>query len=155
MYENSNVRIAGGLFNVGGLYTAIEAGLRYNETLGFWRGKNGRLYGLDVKGNQYIGGKLKYGKTVSESFRRASGLFNAAGMLISVSQFYTAESTDDKIKYGADVLFGGLGFAPGGVYISTFWFFGGRKLVFQYGSTMGELIKDGFNPGYPVYQPFK
>ena len=32
---------------------------------------------------------------------------------------------------------------------------GGRELVFQYGNTMGELLKDGINPGYPAYQPFK
>ena len=31
----------------------------------------------------------------------------------------------------------------------------GRELVFHYGETMGKLIKDGINPGYPVYQPFK
>ena len=44
----------------------------------------------------------------------------------------------------------------GGTIISTFWFvFGGRELVFHYGETMGKLIKDGINPGYPVYQPFK
>ena len=29
------------------------------------------------------------------------------------------------------------------------------ELVFQYGETMGELMKDGINPGMPAYQPFK
>ena len=70
-------------------------------------------------------------------------------------QMIYAENTDDKIKYGSDIVFGLIGFAPGGSVITTFWFFGGRNLVFQYGETMGDLIKDGINPGLPVYQPFK
>ena len=151
----SDLGILGGMINVGGLYTMIEAGLHYNETFGFWQGKNGRFYGLHVPGNGSTGGKLKYGKAVSESFRRASGLFNAMGLVISVRQFQTAESIEDRIKYGSDLVFEALGFAPGGTYISMFWFFGGRELVFQYGNTMGELLKDGINSGYPVYQPFK
>lgn len=72
-----------------------------------------------------------------------------------LEQELSYDALNDKIKYGADLFFGGLGFAPGRTAISTFWFFGGRELVFQYGNTMGELLKDGINPGYPVYQPFK
>ena len=52
-------------------------------------------------------------------------------------------------------MFGIIGFAEGGPILSAFWFLGGRELVFQYGKNMGEIMKDGINPGYPVYQPFK
>ena len=84
-----------------------------------------------------------------------SGWLNVAGIAVSAWQTYTAETIDDKIKYASDVVVGGIGVAPGGIIISTFWFLGGRELVFQYGNTMGELLKDGINPGYPAYQPFK
>lgn len=57
--------------------------------------------------------------------------------------------------YSADVLFGGIGLLPGGTWISMFWFFGGRELVFQYGNTMVEMMKNGMNPGLLEYQPFK
>jgi len=153
--SSSFLRVSGGMLNIGGLYAAIESKLHFNETLGFWQGKNGKFYSLSVNGNGSTGGKLKYGRMMGESFRRASGLFNAAGLLLSARQCYLAESIDDKIKYGADLFFGGLGFAPGGTVISAFWFFGGRELVFQYGNMIGDLLKDGVNPGYPVYQPFK
>jgi RHS repeat-associated protein len=154
-YGNENTRIATGLLNSFGLYSSIEADLSYNEVLGYWRGKNGQFNNMRFNGNTYTGGKFKYAKAISERFRRASGILNAAGLLVSMGQFYSAESIDDKIKYGADIVFGAVGFLPGGAYISAFWFFGGRELVFKYGYSIGELMKDGINPGYPVYQPFK
>ena len=153
-YGEGNMLLSG-MLNVGGIYSMIGSKLYYNETLGFWRGRNGQFQGLHFNGNRYTGGRLKYGKAMSNHFRMASSLFNTAGMMISASQCYSAESIDDKIQYGADVIIGGLGFMPGGVGISTFWFLGGRELVFQYGNTMVEMMNNGINPGYPEYQPFK
>ena len=153
--KNSDLGLLGGMINVGGLYTMIESGLHYNETFGFWQGKNGKFYGLHVPGNGSTGGKLKYGRAVSNSFRKASSGLNAIGIGISVVEMTTATTVDDKIKFGADIGFGVLGFAPGGTIISTFWFFGGRELVFRYGESVGELMKYGINPGLPAYQPFK
>ena len=154
-YENQNARVSGWMVNVAGLYTYVEGVLHYSETLGKWTDRQGNRRPLTENGNQYTGGKLKYGKAIGEKFRRASGMLNAVGIWISIGQYYSARTIDDKIKYGADVVFGGLGYAPGGSVISTFWFFGGRELVFQYGYTVGELMKEGINPGMPAYQPFK
>ena len=153
-YGEGNMLLSG-MLNVGGIYSMIGSKLYYNETLGFWRGRNGQFQGLHFNGNRYTGGRLKYGKAMSNHFRMVSSLFNTAGMMVSASQCYAAESIDDKIQYGADVIIGGIGFMPGGGGISTFWFLGGRELVFQYGNTMVEMMNNGINPGYLVYQPFK
>ncbi len=153
-YGEGNMLLSG-MLNVGGIYSMIVSKLYYNETLGFWRGRNGQFQGLHFNGNRYTGGRLKYGKAMSNHFRMVSSLFNTAGMMVSASQCYAAESIDDKIQYGADVIIGGIGFMPGGGVISTFWFLGGRELVFQYGNTMVEMMNNGINPGYLEYQPFK
>ena len=117
--------------------------------------RQGNRRPLTENGNQYTGGKLKYGKYMSKRFIKASTALNTLGVGISVAEMIAAPNTEDKIKYGADVTFGLIGFASGGPVISTFWFLGGRELVFQYGETMGELMKDGINPGMPAYKPFK
>lgn len=153
--NNVNIEILGDVINIAGLYTYTEKVLAYSEMLGKWTDKMGKRRPLADNGNQYTGGKLKYGKYMSKRFMKASTALNTIGVGLSVVEMAATPNTDDKIKYGADIVFGVIGFAPGGVLISTFWFFGGRELAFQYGYTMGELMKDGINPGMPAYQPFK
>ena len=154
-YINDNTRIAGGMINTAGLYTTIESVLHYSETLGIFTDKQGIIRRFYGQPNKSLRKKMNYGKAMSKSFKIASGWLNIAGMGISAWQCFAAETIDDKIKYGADFFVGGIGFAPGGIIISTFWFLGGRELVFHYGEIMGELMKDGINPGLPANQPFK
>ena len=154
-YTNQNVHIAGGMVYIAGLYTYVESILHYSEFLGKWTDKQGTRRPLSDKGGRYIGGKLKYGKTTSTKFAKTSNMLTGLGMIISGVQCYTSTSTEDKIKYGADVIVGGIGLLPSGACINIFWFFGGRELVFQYGNTMMEMMKNGINPGLPEYQPFK
>lgn len=59
---------------------------------------------MNFNGNQYTGGKIKYGEALSNSFKKASGWINVIGMGISLVQCSTADNIDDRIKYGADVL---------------------------------------------------
>ena len=92
---------------------------------------------------------------MSNKYFNASRWLNGVGIGLSTIQMASADNIDDRIKYGSDICFGLMGFAPGGSVISTFWFLGGRELVFQYGENMGVLIENGINPGLPVYQPFK
>ena len=154
-FWNENLDIAGKMLSTGGTYTYVESVLHYSEVLGKWMDKQGKRRPLSDKGGKYIGGKLKYGKAISNTFRRASTGINTIGIGLSVYEYSTATNTDDRIKYASDIVFGIIGFAEGGPILSAFWFLGGRELVFQYGKNMGELMKDGINPGYPVYQPFK
>ena len=153
--NNVNIDITEGMISTAGLYTYIEKVLAYSETLGKWTDKMGNRRPLTDKGNQFTGGKFKYGKAMSNKFAKASNRLTGLGMIISSVQCYTSTSINDKIMYSADVLFGGIGLLPGGTWISMFWFFGGRELVFQYGNTMVEMMKNGMNPGLPEYQPFK
>lgn len=115
----------------------------------------GQFLKMNFNGNQYTGGKIKYGEALSNSFKKASGWINVIGMGISLVQCSTADNIDDRIKYGADVIVGGVGFVPGGTCISAFWFLGGRELVFYNETIMTEMMQYGINPGYMEYQPFK
>ena len=155
-FNKDNLNILGRMTTMFGLYTNLESVDQYSEFLGRWRDKNGVKQPFHFNGNKFTGGKLKYAKAISTRFAKANIGLNGLGMAITAIEFSRAETTDDKIKYGADFVIECIGMAPGGTIISTFWFvFGGRELVFHYGETMGKLIKDGINPGYPVYQPFK
>ena len=152
---NVNVEIGSKLLITANLYTTIVAKSYYNELTRTWQDKLGVMRDFDFYGNQYTGGKNSFGKMMSNKYLHASRWLNGLGIAISTIQLASTESMDERIKYGSDIVFGTIGFAPGGGMISTFWFMGGRNLVFSYGESMGELIKDGINPGYPVYQPFK
>ena len=96
---------------------------------------------------EHVGNKVRTKRYVGNCEYVAYGLKDNLGSWTTI--------TDENIQYGSDLVFGMIGYAPGGGIISTFWFLGGRELVFQYGETMGLLLEDGINPGYPVYQPFK
>ena len=153
--HNTNIDITSDVLISLSTYTSIQGLLHFNIFSKTWMDKNGTIHSMDFHGNGSTGGMNSYGKATSIKYSKATGLLNGIGIGLSSYEFLIAESTDDKIKYGSDIVFGVIGFAPGGNIISTFWFLGGRELVFQYGETMGDLIKVGINPGYPVYQPFK
>lgn len=152
---NINIEIASKLLISANVYTSIESSLYFNRLTRTWRDKMDIFRSFDFNGNGSTGGKISYGEMMSVKYQKASSWLNGIGIGLSTIQMASAESIDDKIQYGSDLVFGMIGYAPGGGIISTFWFLGGRELVFQYGETMGLLLEDGINPGYPVYQPFK
>ena len=147
--------IASSILATTGLYTSIKSKLHFNPLTQTWMDKKGVIRSFDYLGNQYTGGIKSYGKWMSNKYFNASRWLNGVGIGLSTIQMASADNIDDRIKYGSDICFGLMGFAPGGSVISTFWFLGGRELVFQYGENMGVLIENGINPGLPVYQPFK
>ena len=158
MYENSNFRIAGGLLNAGGLYTTIEAGLQYNETLGFWRGKNGQFFNLDFNGNGYTGGKLKYGKMMRNKFINAGRMIGSVGVFLSAYQCFNSSTFEEQFEYGFDAVIGAAGvvFPEFFGIVSTVWFCGGKQLTYWYGeNVITPMIEEGINPGLMIYQPFK
>ena len=152
---NINIEIGSKVLVAANVYTSTVAKSYYNEIQRTWTDRLGIRRSFDFLGNQHTGGIKSFGKMMSNRFLKASGWLNGIGVGVSTIQMANADNINDRIRYGSDMVIGLIGFAPGGNMICTFWFFGGRELVFQYGETMGTLLEDGINPGYPVYQPFK
>ena len=152
---NVNVEIASKLLIPANLYTIIMATSYFNEFTLQWQDKLGVMRDFDFYGNQYVGGKKSFGKAMSNKYLRVSKWINVVGIGLSGMELASATSIDEQIKYSSDILVGVIGFAPGGAIISTFWFLGGRELVFRNGEIMGTMIKQGLNPGLMEYQPFK
>ena len=117
--------------------------------------KMGNTRDFSFNGNKHTGGKNSFGKMMSNKYLKVSGWINVVGIGLSALEFASATSIDEQIKYGSDIVVGVIGFAPGGAIITTFWFLGGRELVFLNGEIMGTMTEQGRNLGLMEYQPFK
>jgi hypothetical protein len=63
-----------------GLGAAAASEIYFSETFGTWMGKNGKFYDRSWSGNQYTGGKYKFAKSMSDTFRYGgyvAGAWNA------------------------------------------------------------------------------
>ena len=157
-YESQNARVSGWMVNVAGLYTYVEGVLHYSETLGKWTDKQGTRRPLHQNGNQYTGGKLKYGKAMSDRFTTAGRVLGGVGVVLSTIQFNYCNSDEEKIMYAFDIIIGSAGVAFPQYFgaFSTFWFVSGRQISKWYGEkVITPMIEEGLNPGLMIYQPFK
>ena len=153
-----NVDMAGKLITTAGLYTYIEGMLHYSEILGKWMDKQGTRRPLYENGNAYTGGKIKYGKAMSNKFTTAGRVLGGVGVVLSAIQFNQFNSDEDKIMCAFDIMIGSAGVAAPQYFgtFSTFWFLGGRQITKWYGAkVITPMIEEGINPGLMIYQPFK
>ena len=157
-FWNENLDIAGKVLATGGTYTYMESILHYSEVLGKWMDKQGNRRPLHENGNQYTGGKLKYGRTVSRKFTKAGQILGFVGTSLSVYESIAVTDLDAKVEYAIDAIVGCLGtISP--TYFGTFstvWFLGGKQISRWYGKTViTPMIEQRINPGLIEYQPFK
>jgi hypothetical protein len=157
-FWNENLDIAGKMLATGGTYTYVESVLHYSEVLGRWTDKQGIRRSFHENGNQYTGGKLKYGRAVSNRFSKVGRVLGATGSIISTIQFYYEPSADKKTEYAFDAIIGAAGVLYPEAFglPSTIWFLGGKQVTSMYArKVITPMIKEGINPGDMLYQPFK
>ena len=114
-----------------------------------------RYYKDGWKGNKYY--KPSSVSTVGKYINRGSRVVSVIGTGIAVSQFWNANTIEEQVVSGLDLLIDGVGYFPViGTGVSLYWNFGGKQLHYMYvNKGLIPQIKMGINPGLPVYQPFK
>ncbi len=155
---NINTEIASKLLISANVYTSIESSLYFNRLTRTWRDKMDIFRSFDFNGNGSTGGKISYGKLMSNKYTNAGRIIGSLGVFISVNQCINATSVDSQLEYGFDAF---IGFswvvAPEYLgFVSTIWFLGGKQITFWYGkTTIIPMMNNGINPGQMEYQPFK
>lgn len=74
----------------------------YNPSRNQWIDKRFQIRSFDVTGNQYIGGRNKWGKTVSKSLKLLSKWVGITEVGLNAYRLWSAETNHDKWIYGID-----------------------------------------------------
>ena len=127
----------------------------YSSTFGTWLGKNGKFYDQSWGGNGFTGGKFKFGKNLSTTFKwggNVLGLYNAGVIYeeynagnINTAQFALEEASNAYSTLGG--IYGaawGIGWEAGRYVTQQSWY---QQTKYDFWSNMWQI-----RYGVPSYQ---
>ena len=140
-----------------GISYSIIGDVFYNNTFQVWLDKQWHFRGFDENGGRYIGGKLNYGKEISDIFKVAGNTISIIEEIYAIKNLVNSQSIEEGCEYFMDAFVGGMGFVPVvGTGVSLYWFTIGKTLHYNYvNQVIIPMIQQGDNPGLMIYQPFK
>ena len=117
-----------------------------------------KYYSNGWKGNQYVTTKnvSKVGKVLGKVLF-VSDVIQTYSAYSRTYEAIQSGNVKRTVEQGLDAVMGTAGFTPYiGPFISLYWSVGGKELHQLYtDKVILEHMKNGINPGLPVYQPFK